>query len=347
MVSSARLGQIARYVDKKGMIFPNSIVVALSPDCWSYHTPTSSELPLPNWQTCGMLTLKGAFDTCWVIDGQHRLYSYSRASTDGRLIVSAFARITEKQQAQYFLDINREAKKVDANLLWDLLGSTNQTTEDDDVSRIRKNLASRAGRTDLRNQLVRLLQETYSKEYGLGLLLEERSLAKDVNSLELALNQATDAYLTDRYGEDWFHDQSILGDASEQRRIKAKLQQRAGSKPWEHLNFLMTINSIVCRKEHWDDFFSDVFKQAGIPTSNELKLFAGRLWDYRSNKLAHERVEPVIYSRQEENLVQSLYEMMKKAIAAANAKLAVSEAQSINVLGPIESDSEPEETAAQ
>ena len=191
---------------------------------------------------------------------------------------------------------------------------------DSDVSQMRKGLASQAGRTDLRNQLVRYLQETYNKEYGLGLLLEERSLAKDISSLELELNRVVNAFMTEKYGTDWTRDQNALPDQSDRRRIK-QLANRGGAEPWEYLNFLTTVNSIVGRREHWDGFFAEIFRDCGIKSSDELKLFATRLWDYRSDKLGHERSQPAIYSRKEESLVRSMHDMVQEAIEQATEEI--------------------------
>lgn len=119
MIKVSRLGQIARYIDK-GMIFPNSIVVALTNGTWSFLGSKPAPTTMPSWESFGTLTLNNNFNACWIIDGQHRLYAHAHTNTQGRLVVAAFADISESKQARYFLDINREAKKVDANLLWDL-----------------------------------------------------------------------------------------------------------------------------------------------------------------------------------------------------------------------------------
>jgi len=131
LLNKNRLKQIKDYINK-GNIFPNSIVLALSGKCWDFNSilnkdVLSNDHNLPNCVNLGELILKNNYRSCWVIDGQHRLYSYSQTTTPGILAVSAFAKLKKEKQADYFLDINKEAKRVDPNLLWDLLGSISPT----------------------------------------------------------------------------------------------------------------------------------------------------------------------------------------------------------------------------
>jgi DGQHR domain-containing protein len=126
ILKANRLDSIANYINK-GKIFPNSIVVALEDNCWDFDTVNIfNSLKLDtnlNWLQFGKLTLKNNYRSCWIIDGQHRLFSFTKTTIPGYLAVSAFAKTNKSIQADYFLDINREAKPVDPNLLWDLLGS--------------------------------------------------------------------------------------------------------------------------------------------------------------------------------------------------------------------------------
>jgi DGQHR domain-containing protein len=143
MVKTARLNDIKEYINK-GKVFPNSIVIALEKDCWDFHKDVSSEknLDAPKWLGVGKLKLKHTYRSCWIIDGQHRLYSYAKASRTGYLPVTAFGTLPQTEQADYFLDINLEAKKVDANLLWDLRGSIAETSARGIISNTVKDLRS-------------------------------------------------------------------------------------------------------------------------------------------------------------------------------------------------------------
>ena len=132
MISKSRMNQIAKYINK-GMVFPNSIVVSLSRGCYSFK-PIEVDNIHKTWQQYGTLTINEKFDSCWVIDGQHRLFSHNHSTVPGRVFVTAFANITPEKQAEYFLDINREAKRVDADLLWDILGSISPESDEGKIS---------------------------------------------------------------------------------------------------------------------------------------------------------------------------------------------------------------------
>ncbi len=142
MLKKARLRKIASYINK-GKCFPNSIVLALDKDSWSFREHDLSDAP--DWVSFGFLTLGNSYDSCWVIDGQHRLFSHTQTSVNGTLVVSAFANISQEAQAEYFVDINREAKRVDANLLWDLLGSISPKSKDGVISNSVKRLRKMRG----------------------------------------------------------------------------------------------------------------------------------------------------------------------------------------------------------
>ena len=63
-------------------------------------------------------------NAAWIIDGQHRCASAVEASKEGcdiNLAVIAFINLTEQEQADYFVTINKEAKGVPSSLYIDLL----------------------------------------------------------------------------------------------------------------------------------------------------------------------------------------------------------------------------------
>ena len=140
MVNEKRLKEIAKnYIDGSQKIFPNNIIVALADNSWSFEK-ANTDLDFPNWMEFGKLIFGRKYNSCWIIDGQHRLFSHAHTTNSGRLTVSAFANIDEENQAEYFLDINRNAKRVSPELLWDILGSTKPTTKDGIISNTVKEL---------------------------------------------------------------------------------------------------------------------------------------------------------------------------------------------------------------
>lgn len=453
MINRRRLTEIAKYIEK-GNAFPNSIVVALDDGSWQFKGQTVP-FETPNWLDMGILTIGNSYQSCWVIDGQHRLFSHAHTTVKGRILVSAFAKITENAQARYFLDINREAKPVSSNLLWDLLGTISPGTSEgilsntakvlrsskngyfednikipslgkgnfsinnicvalesmefgeqqiagsgltkiknpfwnkdpaktsaniaralefyfrqlfggltdktvrrrletdgfvyvnielykalvshlgkkpsnedvqlflvpvveylntmsvEEANTIRRRLSSNAGKIDFREALVIVLHETYDKTFAPGLVRQEQSLADKIAMLELDMNAMVNDVLSERFGKDWI-DKYL---PKEKKSLKSKAELSEGE-PWQFLNFLTTVNNLILNDTLWGACFKPIFQTAGFKR-NEIAPHASRLWDYRTNKIGHVRPKPVIYSREEENLVQSIYNMFRRLLAAS------------------------------
>ncbi|GAG63163.1 unnamed protein product, partial [marine sediment metagenome] len=68
----------------------------------------------------GIITLPEYYGCAWIIDGQHRLYGAAHAKEDIVVPVLAFKGMGEIEQANLFVEINQEQKRVAKNLLWDL-----------------------------------------------------------------------------------------------------------------------------------------------------------------------------------------------------------------------------------
>jgi DGQHR domain-containing protein len=60
-------------------------------------------------------------DAGWLIDGQHRLYGAVKAEADVELAVVSFIGLSENEQAEQFVTINKEQKGVPTSLRYDLL----------------------------------------------------------------------------------------------------------------------------------------------------------------------------------------------------------------------------------
>ena len=72
----------------------------------------------------GILSIPDREDAAWIIDGQHRCAGADQAAKGGvdvNLPIVAFLDLTEQQQADYFVTINKEAKGVPSSLYIDLL----------------------------------------------------------------------------------------------------------------------------------------------------------------------------------------------------------------------------------
>ena len=456
MLKRNRLKQIKDYINK-GNIFPNSIIIALSDKCWDFNSKFKQDIPsnsnnLPNCINLGELILKNNYRSCWVIDGQHRLYSYSQTTTPGILVVSAFAKLKKEKQADYFLDINKEAKRVDPNLLWDLLGTISSTSirglisntvkhlcnikggffennikipslcngkynfnnlcvsleksellepelayyfkkgknpywnknykviqnnlssdfnyffnfidenltikkeniftdgfisviisllkitiiylesklvknkakvkdilnilinsinkySEENMKNLRTKLSSEAGKKEFTNTIIRMIQNDYNKNYGLGIIKIEPSLAEKINNLEFLLNQFVNTILEEKCGKNWINNSNYFTDSKQRNNCieKSKIHKKPA---WEFINFLTMVNNIILNNTLWGKIFIHIFlKSEYFIDREEIRVGAKRIWDYRSNKLAHKRSSVIIYQKDQENYIESIYKI--------------------------------------
>lgn len=133
MLEPRRLVNITRFL-KKGGVFPTNIVVGISgkPEFDSINnkslTKEFKQIEM------GILTLPKSYQGCWVIDGQHRLFSFEPGMKQ-RLQVLALYNLNLTKQANFFVEINKEAKPVPSGLIWDLCGDLDPTGSDGRISR--------------------------------------------------------------------------------------------------------------------------------------------------------------------------------------------------------------------
>lgn len=128
MLKPKRLRDIAAYIDAAGQ-FPTNIVVNIKP---------SKKIRFDLKQTIGdsafgILYLPNRYASCWIIDGQHRLYGYMQSGRAEKkddqttIPVLAYENLQSMQEANLFVDINSKQVKVTrgllnelyANLTWD------------------------------------------------------------------------------------------------------------------------------------------------------------------------------------------------------------------------------------
>ncbi len=124
MLQKAKLNEIAKYI-KEHDVFPTPIVVAFR------KKPSPVFEPLPVAQKAaanmreiiefGFLRLPRDVNSIQIIDGQHRLYGYSKLPRSDAHIVHVLAYRDEGESlATMFVDINSKQTKVPASLLWEL-----------------------------------------------------------------------------------------------------------------------------------------------------------------------------------------------------------------------------------
>jgi DGQHR domain-containing protein len=124
MLQKKKLNEVTKYIKEK-QVFPTPIVVAFR------RKPSPVFEPLPITQKAvatmrdaiefGYLRLPRDVNSIQVIDGQHRLYGYSRLpKSDGHIVHVLAYRDEGESLATMFVDINSKQTKVPASLLWEL-----------------------------------------------------------------------------------------------------------------------------------------------------------------------------------------------------------------------------------
>jgi DNA sulfur modification protein DndB len=129
MVNKKRLEKIGKFIDK-GNSFPNNIILSFK------RKPTFDPFKHQFHKggiVYGILKFPKYYGCAWIIDGQHRLYGYSKSehASNHTIPVIAFESLTVKDQANLFVDINKEQVAVPSNLLWDLYPDIYEGSEDE------------------------------------------------------------------------------------------------------------------------------------------------------------------------------------------------------------------------
>jgi DGQHR domain-containing protein len=112
MVSPSRIKKIGEFI-LKGGYFPTNILVNFKEAC-RFDLLPSKEDSSENLKF-GWLHLPSRYKSAWVIDGQHRLYGYSRLTDkylQQNLFVLAFESLDITTEADLFITINNTQKKV-------------------------------------------------------------------------------------------------------------------------------------------------------------------------------------------------------------------------------------------
>jgi DGQHR domain-containing protein len=119
MLDKSRIKKIQEFLDSGG-IFPTNVIISLKDGDKSFEKINAQFAPLGT--EVGILTIKNSYNACWIVDGQHRLYSYASSSSDTLIPCIAFDEISIEEERKFFLEINKEQKPIQADLIWDLEG---------------------------------------------------------------------------------------------------------------------------------------------------------------------------------------------------------------------------------
>ena len=156
MITASRIKEIGEFI-KKGGFFPTNILVNFS-DAPRFDLISNKENTDPNIKF-GWITLPSKYRSAWIIDGQHRLYGFSRLTDeflDQSLFVLAFEKMAIQKEADLFITINHKQKSVSRSLLVSLFADIRMG--DSDPSTALSALASavvRALNTDKSSPLAR------------------------------------------------------------------------------------------------------------------------------------------------------------------------------------------------
>jgi DNA sulfur modification protein DndB len=120
LVNASRIKKIASFLDAGGY-FANSVLVNFHHDLRFDITDRDSDSEV----RFGRLYLPDIYKTCWIIDGQHRIYGAAVVEDPNKapaIPVVAFERLPAEEEANLFATINREQKQVQKKLLDELDG---------------------------------------------------------------------------------------------------------------------------------------------------------------------------------------------------------------------------------
>ncbi len=132
MLAKARLTKIRQYISDAG-IFPTNIVINMEKRRLNFERIKQDNRKDERDESgvLGWLDIRPAYKSAWIIDGQHRLFSYSGHSLakKSHLSVLAFEGLPPSKQAQLFIDINAKQKSVKQSLLQELFAELHWDAE--------------------------------------------------------------------------------------------------------------------------------------------------------------------------------------------------------------------------
>jgi len=139
MLEKSRINKIKSFLDNDG-IFPTNIIISIKggkDNAEFIEKVDACSIPGINF---GTLIIKNSYSACWIVDGQHRLYSYAKSKSNYMIPCIAFNNISVEEERGFFLEINREQRPIQPDLIWDLEGLANPDTSRGIISNIVRTL---------------------------------------------------------------------------------------------------------------------------------------------------------------------------------------------------------------
>ena len=136
MVDKHRIEEIGKYIDECGKSFPNNVIIAFK---YKPHFELNAKVPETSEISYGLLKFPPFYGNAWIIDGQHRIYGYSKSNhaSDHTIPVIAFESLGINEQANLFVDINEKQMAVSKALLWDLYPDIYEESSDEYQQKLR------------------------------------------------------------------------------------------------------------------------------------------------------------------------------------------------------------------
>lgn len=116
--------EIARYIDEQEGTIPTSIVLSAQ--------AIAGLTIVGRGKTLEFTKAPGAF---LILDGQHRVYGFSKAKTNLRVPVVIYNGLSRREETRLFIDINTKQKPVPSQLLLDIKQLAETETEAEEVLR--------------------------------------------------------------------------------------------------------------------------------------------------------------------------------------------------------------------
>jgi DGQHR domain-containing protein len=128
MIREKRVRSIGAFLESGAALIPNAILIAFDEEVADeVRFSPNTDNPI-----CGILTLPKKYCSAWIVDGQHRLYGFTRTKfckppddspaqkEKFELVVVGLKNLGREDQAKSFIDINDNQERIDATLLCDL-----------------------------------------------------------------------------------------------------------------------------------------------------------------------------------------------------------------------------------
>jgi len=178
LINRKRITDIGKYIDDGGY-FPNSLIVNIETKNSNLQFDLAGNIAHDSETAIGILHLPQTYRSLFIIDGQHRLYGYSKAKSKSHhtVPVVAFHNLPQEDQASIFVDINHKQKSVPTNLLRSIMADFNWGSDD-------AGLAISALKTRM---MSRLNYDDSSPLYERVILAEEKNTEKRCLTLETVL----------------------------------------------------------------------------------------------------------------------------------------------------------------